>query len=101
MSAVDLDAELIPGTSAAGWRIGVRLPECHELVWGATEVEYRPGVNLVDAVNRNAGVLVVRNTFPLGSGNTAVVVGINVVRFSFNARGELFEVSVGEGYRGR
>ena len=79
MPAVDLDADLIPGTSAAGWRIGVRLAECHELVRGATEVEYRPGLNLVDAIDRNAGVLVVRNTFPLGSGNTAVVVGAEVV----------------------
>jgi hypothetical protein len=101
MSTVDLNADLIPGTSAAGWRIGVRLPECHAMTRGATEVEYRPGFNLVDAIIHNAGVLVVRNTFPLGSGHTAVVVGADVVRFGFNARGELFEVSVREGYHGR
>lgn len=101
MPAVDLDADLIPGTSAAGWRIGARLSECNELLRGATEVEYRLGFNLVEAIDGNAGVLVVRNTFPLGSGNTAVVVGADVVRFGFNARGELFEVSVREGYRGR
>ena len=96
-----MDADLIPRTSAAGWRIGVHLQECYELLRGATEVEVRPGFNLLDAIDRNAGVLVVRNTLPLRSGNTAVVVGANIVWFNFNARGELFDVCVREGYRGR
>jgi hypothetical protein len=101
MPAVDLDADLIPGTAAAGWRIGTRLAECGELVRDAIEIAYLPGVNLVEAINRNTGVLVVRNHFPQGSGHTAVVYGTDVVRFSFNAREELFEVSVREGYLGR
>ena len=101
MQAVDLDADLIPGTSAAGWRIGVRLVECAELLRGATEVEYRPGFRLVDAINCNVGVLIVRNTFPLGSGHTAVYCGANLVDLGFNVREELFEVTVWEGYRGR
>lgn len=101
MPAVDLDADLIPGTSAAGWRIGVRLTECGELLRGATDVEYRPGFNLVEAIDRNIGVLVVRNTFPLRSGNTSVFYGPDVVRFNFNAAGTLFCIWAFEGYRGR
>lgn len=101
MPAVDLNAELIPGTSAAGWRIGVRLTECGELVRNATEIDYQPGFNLVEAINRNTGVVVIRKHFPLGSGHTAVVYGADVVRLNFNAQQELFEVAVQDGYRGR
>jgi hypothetical protein len=101
MPAVDLDADLIPGTSAAGWRLGVRLTECGELLRGATEVEYQPGFNLVEAIHRNIGVLVVRNYFPIGSGNTAIFFGADIVRFDFNAVGALFCVWTFEGYRGR
>jgi hypothetical protein len=101
MPAVDLDADLIPNTSAAGFRLGARLPECPGLLREAVEVEYRPGFNLVEAIDRNTGVLVVRNCFPMGSGHTAVFFGAGVVNFGFNAREELFEVSIREGYRGR
>ena len=100
MQALDLDADLIPGTSAAGWRIGLRLAECDALLQGSTEIDYQPGFHLVHAINGNAGVLVVRN-YPQGSGHTVVFYGANVVKFGFNAREELFEVSVWEGYRGR
>lgn len=101
MPAVDLDADLIPGTSAAGWQIGSRLSESAELLPAATEIEYRPDFDLNGAVNRNAGVLVVRNYFPRGSEHTAVYFGADVVRLQFNAAGELFCVWVFEGYRGR
>ena len=101
MTPVELDADLIPGTSAAGFSIGVRLSDCRRLLREAAVVEYRPGFNLVEAVDRNTGVLVVRNYFPLGSGHTAVFYGADVVRLGFNANEELFEVSVHEGYRGR
>ncbi len=101
MPAVDLDADLIPGNSAAGWRIGIKLAECGELLRGATEVEYRPGFNLVEAIDRNVGVLVVRNDLPLGSGNTGVFFGPDVVRFDFNAAGRLYCIWAFQGYRGR
>jgi hypothetical protein len=101
MPAVDLDADLIPGTSAAGWQIGARLAECGALLHDATEVEYLPGFHLVDAINANVGVLLVRNYFPLGSGHAAVFFGASVVEFGFNAAGELFSISVSKGYRGR
>ncbi len=101
MAAVDLNGDLIPRTAAAGWRIGTRLTQCSELVRGAAEVEYRPGFNLRDAINRNVSVLVVRNYFPVGSGNTAVIFGAHVVRFDFNAASELFCIWAFEGYRGR
>ena len=101
MPAADLDADLIPGTAAAGFRLGARLKECPGLLREAVEVECRPGFNLVAAIDRNPGVLVVRNYFPLGSGHTAVIHGSGVVTLGFNAREELFEVSVREGYRGR
>jgi hypothetical protein len=100
MTAVDLDAELIPGKAAAGWLIGDRLAECGDRLHGAEEVEYRPGFHLNDAISRNAGVLVVRNYFPLGSGHTAVFFGADVVRFEFNAAGELFCAWAFEKYRG-
>ena len=101
MVAVDLDENLIPSTSAAGWRIGTRLVECGELLRGATEVENRPGFQLNNAINRNVGVLVVRNTFPYKSGNTTIIFGADVVRLDFNSAGELFCIWVFEGYRGR
>lgn len=99
MPAVDLDADLIPGTSAAGWRIGIKLPECVELLRGATEVEYRLGFNLNEAIDRNVGVLVVRNC--VNSGRTSVFFGADVVRFDFNAAGTLYCIWTFEGYRGR
>jgi hypothetical protein len=101
MPSVDLDAELIPGTSAAGFPLGVRLSGCKGLLQDAAEVECRPGFNLVEAIGRNAGVLVVRNYFPLGSGHTAVFYQADTLTLCFNAGEELFEVSVREGYRGR
>jgi hypothetical protein len=101
MSAFDLDAALIPGVSAAGWRLGDRLGDNPEVLRAATEVVYRPGFHLNVAIDGNAGVLVVRDFFPAGSGHTAVFLGASVVRLTFNARDELFEVSVYEGYRGR
>jgi hypothetical protein len=101
MPAVDLDADLIPGTSAAGWRIGARLAECRELLLGATEVQYHPGFHLNSAISGNAGVLVVRDSFPEGSGNTTVYFGADIVRFNFNAAGELFAIWTFEGYWGR
>jgi hypothetical protein len=101
MSAVDLDAELIPGEAAAGWRIGDCLADHGDRLRGAAVVEYRPGFHLNDAISRNTGVLVVRNGFPLGSGNTTVFFGTDIVRLDFNAAGELFCAWAFEGYRGR
>jgi hypothetical protein len=100
MPAVDLDADLIPGTFAAGWRIGTRLMDCTELLVVATNVEDQSGFNLGEAIDRNTGVLIVRNVFPLGSGYTSVIFGAGVVQLVFNARSELFEVYVKKGYRG-
>src|SRR5262245_20073462 len=101
MPSVDLDAELIPGTSAAGFPIGVRLSGCEGLLQEAAEVAYRPGYNLVEVIGRNTGVLVVRNYFPVGPGHTAVSYRADTITLCFNADEELFEVSVREGYRGR
>lgn len=101
MTTVDLDAPLIPGISAAGWRIGDRLLDRAELLWVARHFVYHPGFHLNDAIDANEGALIVRNFFPEGSGHTAVFFGAGVVKLAFNARGELFEVSVWEGYRGR
>lgn len=101
MPTVDQEAELIPGTSAAGFPIGIRLSSCQMLLQAAVEVEYRTGFNLVEAIDRNTGVLVVRNYFPMGSGHTAVFYRADMVRLQFNAAEELFEVCVRDGYRGR
>jgi hypothetical protein len=100
MQAFDLTGHLIPGTSAAGWRIGTRLAECSALTHGATLVEYRPGFDLVNAINANEGVLLVRDS-PRGSGHITAYVGHGVVTFRFNRRGELYEVAVADGYKGR
>jgi hypothetical protein len=101
MPPVDLNADLIPGTAAAGFPIGARLSECTEFLQRAEEVTYRPGFNLVEAIGRNTGVLVVRNYFPMGSGHTAVFYRADMITLSFNANEELFQVFVLEGYRGR
>jgi len=70
-------------------------------VRGAAEVVYQPGFPLNDTIDENAGVLIVRNYFPQGSGNTAVFFEADVVRFNFNAAGELFCIWAFKGYRGR
>jgi hypothetical protein len=101
MTSIDLDGELIPGRFAAGLSIGDQFSDCEELLRNAVEVEYLPGFNLVEAINCNTGVLVVRNYFPLGSGNTAVFYRAHVITMQFNRREELYSVSMGEGYRGR
>lgn len=99
-SGLDLDAELIPGRSAAGLRLGSKLSDCGHLFGPADDVSLRAGFNLVAAIERNDGFLLVRDYFPEGSGHTAVFFRADVISFVFNARGQLFEVRVRGGYRG-
>ena len=101
MPPVDLDADLIPAASAAGLRLGTRLAECLGPAGGATSVEYRPGFDLNAAIDRNTGILIVRDYFPPGSGHSAAFCGPDLVRLQFNAADELFAVWVHAGYRGR
>lgn len=101
MHAVDLDADLIPGKAAAGWQLGDNLAERLGQLSSVEEVVYSPGFHLVHAIDRNTGILVVRNYFPLDSGNTAVYFGANVVRFDFGPADELFCIWVFDGYPGR
>jgi len=66
MQAVDLEADLFPGKAAAGWQMGDNLAEHYGRLSNAEEVVYQPGFHLNDAIDRNTGILVVRNSFPLG-----------------------------------
>lgn len=94
MRALDLDAEILSGTSAAGFELGMDVAEIDEIVGKGTVLHRSPNVAELHA---NSGVLFVR-----GSLNEirSVFFGDDKVRLCFNAQGRLFCIFMFEGYRG-
>jgi hypothetical protein len=92
----DLEAPIIPGTSAAGFSLGARLQDMSYVLAAARIEEMRPGFNAVEAVKNCRGVLHIkeRNLSYLNYAN-------GTVRLDFNSRGELCSMFLFEGYLGR
>ncbi|MDN3545832.1 hypothetical protein QWZ02_15350 [Kinneretia asaccharophila] len=94
MRALDLDAEILRGDSAAGFELGMHVSEVDDIVNSAASLHRRPSVAELQA---NSGVLVVRNSF---NAVTTVFFGDDQVRLAFNAEGRLFCIFLFKGYRG-
>ncbi|XGV98612.1 MAG: hypothetical protein ACAF41_06670 [Leptolyngbya sp. BL-A-14] len=92
----DLEAPIIPGTSAAGFSLGVGLQDISHVLAAARVEEIRPGFRSADAIKNCSDILYIkhRNTSSLNYANGAV-------RLSFNSRGELCSIFLYKGYLGR
>ncbi|MGG6296175.1 hypothetical protein ACQ4M4_17440 [Leptolyngbya sp. AN02str] len=91
----DLEAPIIPGSSAAGFSLGMRLEEMSRVIATAIIEEMRPGFNSVKAVENCRDVLYIknRNWSSLHYANDAV-------RLDFNSHGELCNIFLFAGYLG-
>ncbi|RYG56573.1 MAG: hypothetical protein EON56_03880, partial [Alphaproteobacteria bacterium] len=94
MRFLDLNAEILPGHSAAGFELGMHVAEIDAIVSNAS-VLHRLPTN--QELRENAGVLVVRSPPDVVE---AVFFGDDQVRLAFNARGRLYCIFLFEGYRG-
>jgi len=96
---VDLYAPITPAQSAAGFLIGTSLEDLHDALHEATECEYKPGVNLVEKIRNNTGILKVTKLGP-DEGPTFYF-GPDIVRLIFNHENRLACVYVFDGYLGQ
>ncbi|WP_394513102.1 hypothetical protein [Roseateles sp. DXS20W] len=94
MRTLDLQAEIIPRHSAAGFEIGMDISEIAEIIRGATVLDQQVPVA---ALRQNRGVIAKRD---LDGHIRAVFFGDDQVRLSFNAAGKLFCIFLFEGYSG-
>jgi hypothetical protein len=94
-SFFDLEAPIIPGSSAAGFSLGMRLEEMSRVIATAILEEMRPGFNSVIAINNCRDVLYIkqRNSSSLHYANGAV-------RLDLNSHGELCDIFLFAGYLG-
>jgi len=94
MRALDLDAEILSGDSAAGFQLGMHVSEIDHIVNNAAVLYRSPNVAELHA---NSGVLVVRDP---SNAVTTVFFGDDEVRLCFNAKGRLYCIFLFTGYRG-
>jgi len=100
MSAVDLAARIIPGESAAGFQLGLRLADMDAEVTSARKWGAGDG-SLSAAIFSSSDWLVV-DAADLGQrGEIRIYYGNGAVELHFSAAGVLYEVSVFSGYEGR
>lgn len=99
MYTLDLHAPVIPGTSAAGFTIGMDIRVLSDILASALIVNYHPDFNLVQAIRHNEGVLDVRG-FANNEG-ASLLFGPDTVRLTFNAHGKLGSIYLFSGYLGR
>ena len=102
---VDLNADIVPGISAAGFRIGQTLAEIEaaELRNGAVFVWDRSRGALGSAIELTDGWLLcdARNLTMPERGGTLLWYNRGAVNLHCNADGVLYEISVWQGYSGR
>jgi hypothetical protein len=92
----DLESPIIPGSSAAGFSLGMRLEEMIRVIETAIIIEeIRPDFNSVKAIENCGDVLYIknRNWSSLHYGNGAV-------RLDFNSHSELCTIFLFAGYSG-
>jgi hypothetical protein len=94
-SCFDLDAPIIPRTSAAGFVLGQRLDEISHLLSIARIEKVRPGFNAVRASEENEGLLYLEY-----EGWSSLEYGREVVRLDFNDVEELSCIWLFSGYHG-
>ena len=94
MRTLDLQAEVIPKHSAAGFEIGMDVSEIGEIINGATILDQEV---TVAALRQNQGVIAKRDS---NGYIRTVFFGDDQVRLCFNAAGKLFCIFLFEGYRG-
>jgi hypothetical protein len=94
-SCFDLDAPIIPRTSAAGFVLGQKLDEMSHLLSIARIEKVRLGFNAVRASEENDGLLYLEY-----EGWSSLEYCREVVRLDFNDAGELSCIWLFSGYRG-
>jgi hypothetical protein len=92
----DLDASIIPRTSAAGFSLGQRLEEIKHLLLVARVEKVRSGFDAVRASQENEGLLYLEF-----DGWSSLEYKRGVVRVDFNSDGRLSSIWLFEGYCGR
>lgn len=95
---LDLRAPIIPGTSAAGFNIGMEIEALSDMLASARCIHYHPGFNLVQAIRQNEEVLYVRG-FVIDEG-ASIHFGPDTVRLTFNTHGKLSSIYLFSGYLG-
>lgn len=104
MSIFILDAELIPGKSAAGFQIGKKISDYPLLIKQAKKVELDPGVRLFDIINDSDGVLyhsVLNPEFDWETKYISFFYKNDIVRLNFNTKEVLYAIWIFEGYQGK
>lgn len=91
----DLNAPIIPKTSAAGFNLGERLEEMEHLLSLATIKKISPEFNSVQASQENKGLLYLQF-----DGWSSLEYQHDTVRLHFNAEGLLSSIWIFSGYRG-
>lgn len=94
MRSLDLDAEILSGDSAAGFKLGMHVSEIDAIINSAAVLHRSPSVAELHA---NSGVLVV---IAPSNAAKAVFFGDDKVRLVFNAEGRLYCIFLFNGYRG-
>lgn len=92
----DLDAPMIPRTSAAGFSLGQGLDEIEHLLSTARIEKVRSGFNSVRASEENEGLLYLEF-----DGWSSLECKRGIVRVDFNSDGRLCAIWLFEGYCGR
>jgi hypothetical protein len=95
-SYFDLDAPIIPRTSAAGFSLGQRLEEMSHLLSTAKIEKVGPGFNAVQASEENEGLLYIE----YDHGSSSLEYRGGIVQIGFTNKGELSSIWLFEGYQG-
>ncbi len=95
LPSFDLDAPIIPKTSAAGFSLGQRLEEMEHLLPLSKVEKVQSGFNAVQASQENSGLLYLQF-----DGWSSLEYQHQTVRLSFNSNGELSCIWLFAGYRG-
>ena len=91
----DLKAPIIPGSSAAGFSLGIHLEEMSSVIETAIIEEVRPGFSSVKAIENCRDVLYIKNR-----NWSSLYYGSGAVRLDFNSHGELCSIFLCTGYLG-
>ena len=95
---LDLNAEILPGKSAAGFYIGMSINEIGHIIKEAEIIEYFQGFNLVEKIfNTNRYFLLKHFTNDKGG---SLYFGNGMLRLEFNNSSRLYCIYVYKGYQG-
>lgn len=100
MNILDLQAEIVPGKSAAGFELGARIEAIKSSIPHSDQ--WQPDkMQLVEAIAASLGWLnVINSQLNEGAGGEILYYGKGSVELHFNSEGILYCISVFKGYSG-